>query len=66
MFPLNHRKLQHCFYFYTPTTAVNQKIKTWAMEGFQKWITRRDYLPDNPMDTPGDHKKVLANHQSWK
>jgi hypothetical protein len=23
-----------------------------VMEGFQKWIIRADYLPDNPMDTP--------------
>jgi hypothetical protein len=23
-----------------------------ALEGFQKWIIRADYLPDNPMDTP--------------
>jgi hypothetical protein len=27
-------------------------LLTTVLEGFQKWIIRADYLPDNPMDTP--------------
>jgi hypothetical protein len=29
-----------------------RKEPTVTVEGFQKWIIRADYLPDNPMDTP--------------
>jgi hypothetical protein len=33
--------------------SVSKNVEVNApLEGFQKWIIRADYLPDNPMDTP--------------
>jgi hypothetical protein len=35
-----------------PWNHFRFSLATDAVEGFQKWIIRADYLPDNPMDTP--------------
>ena len=40
--------------FLSETDSASSDIATQdLMEGFQKWIIRPDYPPDNPINTPG-------------